>query len=258
MIISHKHKFIFLHCRKAAGSSITVSLTRYLGPDDILLGPVDDCVAHGVYPPRRMILEALYHPNGKAALSHLYRGAIWKFVSTSNKAYFRKALGPAPTHAPARQVRAAFPDIWRDYRKFCVVRNPWTKTASDYFWRTKKLSHPPSFEEYVKALKSGDTLNGIIPQNHSNFDIYTIDGKIAVDDCVPFEELTSRLEAVLGGIGLNWDRWLPNAKKNRGNSRYGNDKLDYESIYDKNSSSIIYDIYRNEIETFRYKAPAQR
>jgi hypothetical protein len=42
MIISHKHKFIFLKTRKTAGSSIEKYLYRYLGPDDICTGSPRD------------------------------------------------------------------------------------------------------------------------------------------------------------------------------------------------------------------------
>ena len=38
MIISHKHKFIFIKTRKTAGSSIEHFLSKYLGPDDICTG----------------------------------------------------------------------------------------------------------------------------------------------------------------------------------------------------------------------------
>jgi len=38
VIISHKHKFIFIKTRKTAGSSIEHFLSKYLGPDDICTG----------------------------------------------------------------------------------------------------------------------------------------------------------------------------------------------------------------------------
>jgi len=38
MIISHKHKFIFIKTRKTAGSSIENFLSKYLGKDDICTG----------------------------------------------------------------------------------------------------------------------------------------------------------------------------------------------------------------------------
>jgi hypothetical protein len=42
MIISYKHKFIFLKTRKVAGSSIEKILYNYLGPDDICTGSPAD------------------------------------------------------------------------------------------------------------------------------------------------------------------------------------------------------------------------
>lgn len=36
MIISHRHKFIFLHSLKTAGSSITLALAPFLGEDDFM------------------------------------------------------------------------------------------------------------------------------------------------------------------------------------------------------------------------------
>ena len=36
MIISHKHKFIFIKCRKTAGSSVEISLSQLCGPEDII------------------------------------------------------------------------------------------------------------------------------------------------------------------------------------------------------------------------------
>lgn len=42
MIISHRHKFIFIKTRKTAGSSIEKYLINYLGPDDICTGSDSD------------------------------------------------------------------------------------------------------------------------------------------------------------------------------------------------------------------------
>ena len=39
MIISHKHKFIFIKTRKTAGSSVEESLKKYLGPTDVFAAP---------------------------------------------------------------------------------------------------------------------------------------------------------------------------------------------------------------------------
>ena len=36
MIVSHKHKFIFLKTQKTAGTSIEIALSKHCGPDDII------------------------------------------------------------------------------------------------------------------------------------------------------------------------------------------------------------------------------
>ena len=42
MIISHKHKFIFVKCGKVAGSSLEIALRPHLGEDDIATPVAED------------------------------------------------------------------------------------------------------------------------------------------------------------------------------------------------------------------------
>ena len=229
MIISNRHKFIFLHNRKAAGSSISVALARYLGSDDIMIGCVDDCRANGIFPPKRMVMEAFRHPSRKAAISHLPKGAFWKYVSASNKAYYKEVIGPAPAHAKAVDLKNAFRHEWEEYTKFCVVRNPWTKTVSDYFWRTKKLKNPPSFQQFVTALESGHSLGGLVPAGHDNWHTYTINDNVVVDKFIKFESLEEDFRHIMSSLRLDWQGTLTNAKKNRKNVVGSNFK--YQDLY---------------------------
>ena len=36
MIVSHKHKFIFIKTKKVAGSSLELALSKFLGEDDVI------------------------------------------------------------------------------------------------------------------------------------------------------------------------------------------------------------------------------
>jgi len=249
MIISHKYKFIFLHSRKCAGSSITVSLSRYLGSMDIQLGSVKDGLDHNIHPPLRMVLNALIHPHYKSIFSKMInKSSVWELISNLNKRYYVNKFGESPQHVSAKKLEESIPE-WFNYTKFCVVRNPWDKTVSDYFWRTRAMKSPPSFDEYLSNLYSGKDLNGIVPMNHNNWNMYTINDAVCMDNIVRYENLSSDLNKILNNqLGMDWDGWMPHAKKINKTIR-----PNYREYYSKEQSLMLYDIYRKEIEYFGYK-----
>lgn len=115
MIISHKHKFIFVKTRKTAGSSIEKYLYNYLGPDDICTGSVLDSTL------RLNINED----------SKLYKDG----------------------HVSHAYIANNFPKEWQNYFKFAVDRNPWDKLVSAYYWRKykkpKKFKH--GFDHFINS-----------------------------------------------------------------------------------------------------------
>jgi hypothetical protein len=249
MIISHRHGFIFLHCRKAAGSSVTVSLSRYLGDDDIQIGSIVDAAAHGISPPRGMVRRAMRRPSAWALWRLLATGSRAEYLNAWGKSVYNSALGPYAAHASAAQVSKAFADEWRRYTSFCVIRNPWDKTVSDYHWRIRGAVNPPSFERYVEALGSRERLGGIVPKLHSNWSIYTIGNEVAVDRVLKFESLVEDLTSMLGSLAIQWDRWLPHEKKS---ASLSGKRPHYRDLYTPEMCDKIADLYRNEIELGGY------
>ena len=245
MILSRKHRLIFLHCRKAAGSSLTVSLSRFLGPDDIQIGAMVDGASNGIYPPRRAILNSLSRPCFRSIIKATARLSFWEYVNGCNKQYYRKSICAEPQFATAAEIKAAFPDEWSQYKKFCVLRNPWDRTVSDYFWRTRYLGSPPSFDDYVRALYNRESLGGVIPRRHNSWDLFTIDGQVEVDKVVRYENLLEDVAAFLAKTDIEWDDWLPNSKKKRGIHR--NRPSDYRSLYTEELSEMVHETYREEI-----------
>ena len=99
MIVSHKHKFIFVHINKCAGTSITHALIPYLAKTDIVLG----CTTE---------FEELSAEGFRS-------GGLWK-------------------HSKAREARGILgEEIWRDYYTFSFIRNPWELALSEYKWWLK-------------------------------------------------------------------------------------------------------------------------
>jgi hypothetical protein len=253
MIISHKHRFIFVHCRKAAGSSVVSSLSRYLGPDDLQFSAITDGIPFKIHPPRRVIKEALQTMSAGDLFAVMIRPkSFWGAVSNAIKKKYSGTLGRSPAHAPAAAVAAAFPEEWRDYFKFCVVRNPWDKTLSDYFWKTKRMDAPPAFDEYVNALETGDALRGIVPENHRNWDMYTIDDTVAVNYVVRFEDMNNGLSQALAHTTVKWDGWMPHMKKTT-SARSDAPRRDYRDHYSDHAAQVVGRLYEKEIREFDYK-----
>ena len=130
-------------------------------------------------------------------------------------------------------------DIWNQYFKFTFERNPWDKAVSFYnfFRKTKGLSI--SFDKWIQQWIKSKT-------RVSNYDLYTIKGKIAVDFIGIYENLETDLRYVLNKLNLQFDE-LPREK-----SGYRNNSKDYKSYYTKKTKRLIEKRNKKEIKLFRY------
>lgn len=252
MIISENNKFIFFHCRKTAGSSISVFLTSYLGPNDIQIGSVHESITAGNKVTRRMLKEALIGSWGKIAIDYIRGQEDYKTgLNKSLKLAYRKTLGPKPQHAHAELVKQAFPEEFRSFVKFCVVRNPYDLAVSDYFWRTRNMANRISFSKYLGALKEGDTLGGIVPVGfYSNWPIYTIDDKIVMEHVARYENFKKEITQILEKIGISPTKQIGNQKT--GFRKKSESEKDYRGMYNTETKKLVENLYEKEIETFGY------
>lgn len=258
MILSHRHQLILLHCRKAAGSSIAVSLARLLGPADLQISALVETVEHGIPLTARVRREAWRHSRALVDLAagagrHQRGRAIARAIDHA----YRPRLGRKPPHAPASRVAAAFPREWATYRKLAVVRNPWDRTVSDYYWRTQRLRRPPSFARYVEALAAGRDLGGVVPLAfHDNWPLYTINDRVVADELVRFEALSADLARACRHLELDWDGWLPRSKgghRPRRPGAAGSSGVVYRDHYTPELARLVAGLYAPEIERFGYR-----
>lgn len=251
MIISYQNKFIFIHCRKTAGSSISMYLSNSLGPRDIQLSAVSETLQAGYRIPAEMWDSSGVSPLIKHSMRTFFgRAALHRYMASKIKNLYRAGLGEKPQHASATAVKKLFPDEWAAFTKFCVVRNPFSLAVSDYNWRTRKLKQKPSFLEYIEALKARDTLGGIVPVGfYNNWRQYTIDDQIQVDRVVKFENLVADLGDVFSELNIPFEGDLPNLKNLR---RGGGRQRDYRGYYNRRTVDIVADLYSQEIAAFGY------
>jgi len=252
MILSERHQLIVLHARKAAGSSLCVSLARSLGAEDLQISALPETMALGIPLTDRVRRVALRQSRHLLPLWRLlgpgaYRRALTRAVDHAH----RPLLGRKPPHAPAARVAAAFPDAWSRFRKLVIVRNPWDKTVSDYFWRIQNCRRPPSFATYLQALAAGDALGGIVPLAfHDNWPMYTIEDRVVADSVVRFEQLEPGLGQFFREAGIDWDGWLPRSK---GGHRPRGAAGGYRSYYSPELERLVGRLYAREIDHFGYR-----
>ena len=215
MIVSHRHRFIFVTTRKTAGTAIETELARICTAADIVTG-----AANGAAQPGR----------NDAVTMARYRPLDWLRLMTLGK---RARLDK---HMPAAAIRDLVgADVWNDYFKFCVERDPWDKAVALYRARTKRGAAPP-IAQYLRDAK---------PATLSNFDLYTIDGALAVDRVVRYEHLDAELDAIGHLLDLPIELRLPADAARAPIVRYA-DALGAEG------RAVVDAVCRREIEMFGY------
>lgn len=227
MILSHKHKFIFLRTCKTASSSIEIALSRYCGPDDILTGD-------------RAEDEKVRADQGGVAPQN-YGGDIpvttlryWKdkLQGRSYPKYYN--------HMQAAEVKRYIEsDIWNSYYKFAFERNPWDRAVSLYFWRYQKEPRP-SFREFIDKGRFAKTMK------RQSRNIYRIHGDIAVDRVCLYENLEQELEALCQKLGL------PMLDLSHTKNTQREDKQCYTAFMDDYERQRIGKICAKEIDQFGY------
>ncbi len=104
-------------------------------------------------------------------------------------------------HMSAEQVRAELgDDLWSQYFKFCVVRNPFEQLVS-YFYFLRRESFTPQFDERHKDEFARWLTTEKLPSNEP---MYKIAGENCMDFLVRFENLQGDLQRVCSHIGVDW------------------------------------------------------
>lgn len=132
-LISHDHKFIFLKTRKTAGTSAEMYLQPF-------------CTAPG-------------HPVEEWCEAIVSRHGI---VGQRLGVEGRKRPAPDPelrdqwySHHKAEDLKKKLPwHVWLRYEKITVVRNPFRKVLSTYFWRGRNNPPTPDIKQEIDQFRA--------------------------------------------------------------------------------------------------------
>jgi hypothetical protein len=226
LIISHKHKFIFVKTKKTAGTSIEIALSKYCGPDDIItpISPKDEKIREslGYRGPQNYLI-----PFKKYSRLDLLKAVF----NRERKAFFN--------HAGVSFIKSYIDkDIWQSYYKFTFERNPWDKIVSAYYWKFRTEPRP-SISDYIQ---SG------VASRVNNYDLYSHRGELAVDKVYLYEAISEAMQDIALRLKLGEVPELPRAK-----SGVRKDKRSYQELMTEQDKQKIAKVYAREIAHFDYQ-----
>lgn len=223
MIISHTHKYIFIKSVKTAGTSIEAALSNNCGNDDIIT-PLYD----------------------------------YKFNRDTNGQWIHRSMnyGDFRQHDSGITIRDKIgPDIWNNYFKFSIARNPWDRVVSLFNWKgrndpalkpRKRFHHRLGFP-FDERKETRKMFSEFVKGDWKTNDrFYIIDDDLCVDFIIRYENLTNDFSEVCNRIGLD-NIALPHLKSG---FRKG---YHYSEYYDDESKSIVEERHKNDIRLFGYQ-----
>jgi hypothetical protein len=228
MILSHRHRFIFLKTAKTAGTSVEIALSRFAGPDDVIT-PISrddeqlrqDCGGLGPQnyrlPPQRRHLRRI--------AGSLLRGRWPCYYNHMSAAEVRKYAGE---------------DVWGSYFRFCIERNPFDRVVSLYWWCHRREPRP-TLSDFLRSPQL-DLLT------QRGIELYTDSaGRVLVDQVLRYEHLEADLEIVCQRLGLPESLRLPRAK-----SGHRPRQQSWREVFNAADRRLVERKFEREMELFDY------
>ncbi len=219
MLISRSKQFIYLKTRKTAGTSVEVYFEKYC---------VDPAERHE---------ETHYRSEMESEWGVIgHRGP----KSGARRWY---------NHMPAQTVLSLIgQEAWDSCHKFCVVRNPFDKVVSNFWFQlseSQRIRLSAVDFRVVRALFGSWVALGALPQDQ---EVYKIDGQVVVNQIVRYENLLPDVESVCSRLAIPWDPGrLPRFK-----SEYRVRGESFPEYYDSRSAALVAGAFAWELEHFGY------
>jgi hypothetical protein len=223
-MISHKHKCIYIHIPKCAGTSVEKAL-----------GHLDGHVGREGQDHR--IIRNLEKPSlNKYVFSSMVNLKL--FVKNLMFLYSYKVDNPNNKNVVGKQQ-------YENYFKFTIVRNPWSRAVSVYKNILRDDLHKnnygvPQDISFQDFLKMNLGKNMLRPQT---FWLKDYAGKISLDYVGKFEDLNTVFDEIKKKIDANDIEFLHKLKSTVD---------DYRDYYDEESKKLITDFFEEEILLFKY------
>lgn len=219
VLVSHRHKFIYLKTKKTASTSVEAFFEPYC---------LDD--------PSAEVAEYRDEHIGAAGIVGARRGRAKRAAATWH------------AHMSAWDVfRTLGPRRWFSYFRFTSVRNPFEKAVSEFLYLHRRdaalLASPletrrAAFEAWARSKKP-------LTDRY----IYAIAGKPVVQDVIRFENLGTDIARIARHLGLKAEGQPVPRFKSAGHAP----KDPYQAYYTPETRALVARAYAPEIARYGYR-----
>lgn len=233
MIISHLHKFIFVKTRKTGGTSMEIALSAHCGPMDVItrITAEDEAYRQELGFPGPQNLDVPF-----ARSVPFTRSLAREMLRTRGR---RRTLQYRNHFSAATIRRCVGAEVWDNYFTFTIERNPFDKAISRYHWEGRHRKDWPTIDDYVCSAPT---------RFLSDWDIYAIDDRAAVDFVLRYESLAEHLDVLSARLGIQVR--LPERRAKGG---FRSDRRDYRDVLSPVSRSKIEGVCWREMSMLGYQ-----
>ncbi|MEM9222586.1 MAG: sulfotransferase family 2 domain-containing protein [Pseudomonadota bacterium] len=215
MLVSHRHRFIYLKTRKSASSSVELAFEHCARP----VGwkqPEDNAFA----------TEEMVSDAGIVGARGLKAKQTAEFTDHIRGIRVKKLIGR---------------EIWNSYFKFCTIRNPWEKTVSHFHFTHPNIRNARErriVRVFREWLRNNDSRHGV------DKGIYWIDGKPVMDYYIRHHNIVEDVTTVADHLGVKLD------PLGEVFGQFRKSGLSYTEYYDDQARSLVANFYEDEIKWF--------
>jgi len=223
MIISHKHKFIFVKTVKTAGTSVEIALTPICGPEDTITKLAEED-------------EAIRIARTGRTFQHMeVRDAQGREFTFRN-------------HSPVRRARRYLGDGFTSYFTFAFERNPFDRAVSAFHHtlRSRKARGIDVSDWTFANFIEMENCKRLDRLRSTGFGLYSVKGKSLADQIYKFEDLGGAMHDIFDRLGQPAPADLPITKQS-------DRDRDYRSYYTPHLRKRVESHFAMELEMFGYE-----
>ncbi len=218
MLVSHRKKFIFIKTSKTAGTSVEAFFEKHC------------------------------FPKGEWQLSHSRDQYIGETGLVGGREKGKHDI--LHSHMPAKGIKELVSDEqWASYFKFSIVRNPFDRLVSRFFFNMKNQGVYVSQLTLPELKKAFDAL--VRKQHYPILGALSLNNEIVTDFTIRYENLHDDLKLVCEKLGVTYSETeLPSFK-----SGIRDNRVTLQDLYTTELIAYVEAQYKTEIKTFGYQFP---